>query len=208
MSLLNVWLTPAEATVAVDTDALAEDGTHVQMSKIFALAHLNAVFAARGESVFQDVLATQCQVLKPQSFDDLVDMLPEVIAAVERIAMPISGSFPEGIENRGNEIVFVGWSLKRSRMMASLCRKVSGMADWQHAEIKYFHAPPASVATDLGIPNSPKSIERFTTAQAQYMARTSGYGGGTLIVCRLTKETLSLAHALKFSDQPLAALAA
>ncbi len=200
MSLLNAWVQPSEAVLAVDTEAVSEDGRFVQTSKLYPFAHLPAAFAARGASVFHDCLAMQVHLSKVQSFDELVDRLPELIDLAEAVAQPAAGLFDARFVNRGQEIVFAGWSHRRARMQGWIFRKVDDMDHWQEGEIEHFHAPPSSVAK--GIPCEPAALELLAAAQVRYMKDACGYGGGTLIVCRVSEHELVLKHAMKFADQP------
>ena len=200
MSLLNLWVQPTEAIVAVDTDAVSEDGRSMQTSKLYSFAHLAAVFAARGASVFHDCLSLQVHLSKVQSYDELIDRLPELIELAEAVAQPHLGLFPERFVNRGQEIVFAGWSHKRSRMLGWLFRKVDDMTHWQEGEVKYFHAPPSSVAK--GIPCEPAAVEMLAAAQVRYMKEVCGFGGGTLIVCRVTETEVAFTNTMRFSELP------
>jgi hypothetical protein len=204
VSLLNFWCTPKEAVLAVDTAAVAEDGSFSQTSKLFTFPHLNAVFAARGESVFHACLSMHCHVGNPQSFDQLVAGIPAILPVVEAIVKPHRGVFDKRYANIGNELVFAGWSHERSRMLGWVFRKVADMEQWQSGEIKFFHAPPSSVATGLGIPNEPAAIERFASAQMRFMRKDSAWPGGGLIVCRATKDALSLTRVMEFAEREAA----
>lgn len=42
MSLLNCWITPAEATIAVDSDGVGQDGRRLPSSKLLPIPHLIA----------------------------------------------------------------------------------------------------------------------------------------------------------------------
>lgn len=192
MSLINVWVTPAEAIIGVDTLSAAEDGRRLHASKVFPIAHLNAVLAWRGQSIFHDCLLMHCHMVGAQSLDELIDAMPEMLARVEVLVAPhlIAGKQIDFVE--GNELVLAGWSQRRSRMLGWCFRKVGDMEDWQDGEILYCHAPKC----DEDIPNKPAFMERFARAQVRKM---NGMAGGTLIVCRVTQNGITLRHATKLA---------
>ena len=153
MSLLNAWVKPSEAVLAVDTEAVSEDGRFMQTSKLYPFAHLPAVFAARGAAVFHDCLAMQVYLSKVQSFDELVDRLPELIELAEGVASPHLGLFDARFVNRGQEIVFAGWSHRRARMQGWIFRKVDDMD--LSAFDTVFHL--ANIANDPSVDLNPYS---------------------------------------------------
>jgi hypothetical protein len=197
MSIINAYISPTEAIVGVDTLAAAQDGRRVHTSKVFPIAHLNAVIAWRGQSVFHDCLLMHCHMLNAQTLDDLIDWMPEMLGRVEQLTaqhvLSDDQAFKGGTIVDGNELVLVGWSQKRARMLGWCFRKVGDMEQWQDGEIQYCHAPRC----DDGIPNKPAAMEKYAKAQVRKMA---GMAGGTLIVCRVTRAGMTLRHTMKFPD--------
>jgi len=69
MSLLNAWIAPNEAIVAVDTDGVAENGSHISASKLLTMPHPNVVMGLRGPGTFLQYLQLRCLTANYDSFD-------------------------------------------------------------------------------------------------------------------------------------------
>ena len=71
MSLLNAWILPAEAIIAVDTDGVGDEGERMPSSKMLLVPHLNAVLALRGQLALLSYLFTRALSGSFDSFDEL-----------------------------------------------------------------------------------------------------------------------------------------
>jgi hypothetical protein len=110
MSLLNAWVTPTEAIVAVDTDGAAADGARLPSSKLLPIPHLGAVLASCGQLAYLAFVYLRAITSGFATFDEMRDAMLAMLAAAEEnipaefIAAGAAGSA------FGNELLAVGWS--------------------------------------------------------------------------------------------------
>lgn len=200
MSLLNAWVTPEEAIVAVDTEGVGRDGVRSPMCKIVALAQLGGVIAFRGQSLFFGSVAHICMSRRYQTFDELLDDLPVI---VELAASPPQWDVP-GFD--GNELIAVGWSTKQSRIVARLLTRRGGAHEFTVSEPQGCLAP-WDAGDFFGIPTEASAIERIARAQVRWMRETYANPtcGGSLIVCTIKRDAINLETRHIFEPEAIAA---
>lgn len=114
LSIVNICITKDRALVGCDTACLLgpeQGGVRAEMTKMMAFHRIGVVMAYRGESHMFKLIFAQCFfVREPESFDDLVDRMPEIVRAAR-------STRPEKLETDLTlELYVVGWSSSRGRM--------------------------------------------------------------------------------------------
>jgi hypothetical protein len=202
VSLLNAWVTPAEAIVAVDTDGVGQDGARMPSSKLLPIPHLNAVMALRGQSAFLAFLFLRCISSSFETFDEMNDAMPGVLADVDAYlpADKIVSSC-----RIGNELVLAGWSARRGRMLGRRFLKRDDMDEFSAADTE-LHVAPWHASLE-GTPTKAHAVEKLARAQVRWMREMfpNAACGGKLLVCRLTRKSLTLSHQATFQPQGVAA---
>lgn len=200
MSLLNAWITPDEALVAVDTDGVRRDGRRVSMSKLFTLPHLNAVLGFRGQSSFSASILHSCASRAFESFDELLDAL---LGLAEGGALLLSSDFKiHGHGHIDDQLIAIGWSPSRSRMFArTFVKSGKGFAvtDSQGC------IAPWDAASMAHLPKTADAVREIAKAQVNWMQAAYGLGGGTLILCKLTRSSVELRHEMTFEREEVTA---
>lgn len=181
-----------EAIVAVDTDGISQAGERKPMSKMLPIPHLPAVMGFRGQGMFAANVLQWCTCGGFASFDELVAALPGILAGVdlslpEHLKVSVQGG---GV---GNEVIAVGWSHAQGRMLGHVFSEGEDLPGFFGRERGAYIAPwdEDSMA---GIPKTAKAVERIARAQVRWMQAKIGLGGGKLIVCRVTKGSLTMNH--------------
>lgn len=196
MSLLNAWITPQEAIVAVDTDGIGPDGQRMPSSKLMYVPHANAVLAVRGQ--YAALKLVFLQALNLETFDDLADALPDLAQASE-MAMPGS-VLVEGVA-AGNEFVAVGWSDRLQRMVGRQCVRRGDMPEYTAVEIDRHISPWGEWAS--GITPVPQAVGDIARAQVAWMERTfpNAACGGNLLVASLGRDSLMIRRVEDFFQE-------
>jgi hypothetical protein len=196
VSLLNVFLESESALVAVDTDGIARDGSRKAMSKLLTLPHLPAVIAMRGSAAFMAGLFHTCTSRGFDSFDELLDELALLLRIVDASVPGFlrDPAFPD------IEIAVVGWSDRRSSMLARLYTKRGDEAEFTGRDSQGCIAP-FDQASMAGIQRTADAVHDIARAQVRYMQAEQGIGGGRLILCHVDRDGLSLHHAETFERE-------
>jgi hypothetical protein len=196
MSLLNAWISPAEAIVAVDTDGVMADGSRLVTSKLLTIPHLNSVMTSRGSGAYLQLLFLHCITENFESFDAMVNAMPALLKRVDADAPAHT-----------NEGLVVGWSDHRRRMSgrAFARRDRAGETKLESEEADFIVSPwDASLS---GISTKVAAVEKLASAQVRFMRRNfpNATCGGKLIVCRATKTSITTTHRMQFQAEEMAA---
>lgn len=203
MSLLNAWITPTDAIVAVDTDGVREDGARFPTSKLLPIPHLNAVIAMRGQSAFLAFLFLRCISSSFDSFDELNDAMPALLADVNE-------TLPDEILVKncriGNELLIAGWSNRRHRMLGRQFIMRDDMPEFAASEFD-FHISPWHASSMSHLPRKAHAVEKLARAQVQWMRSTfpNAACGGKLLVCQIGRRSITTSHRSSFQIQEVAA---
>lgn len=192
MSLLNAWITPAAALVAVDTDGAGFDGARMSASKLLPIPHLNAVVAIRGQLAFLSFVFLRCISSPFESFDDLVDALPVVLREADRL---IAAEYVVAGCAQGNELIAVGWSDRKGAMCGMQFVKRDAMERFTVEEADFHVSPYGTALSDLHI--GPSNVEAIARAQVGWMRESFGAPcGGRLLLCNLDRHAMSVRHGI------------
>lgn len=198
MSLLDAWIQPTEATVAVDTDGAALDGSPMPTSKLLALPHLGAVLALRGQAAFLAMLFVR-SVSGFGAFDELTDAMGGLVAETDAL---VPGALIAGGPVVGNELLVVGWSERRSRMVGLQYVKRGEMVAFSEREVDR-HVSPWDAKAMAGVQPVAPALERLARSQVRWM-RESFPGaacGGRLLIAHLTRKSVSIMQGAKFPEE-------
>src|SRR5258708_34091772 len=79
MTILNVWITPESVLLGCDSEvADGKGGKRGHITKFFAMPHIDAVVAHRGDGLFFTGVLSACYA-SLHGFDDLSDALGQVL---------------------------------------------------------------------------------------------------------------------------------
>jgi len=193
MTILNVWLNEAQASVAVDTVSAQSDiSSGGEMSKLLVLPHANVVFAARGS---MDWLRWTFEFFhhKPYDMDSIERDIAVGLAtarrfllsrmAAERVKLPLA-----------LELVVVGWSAARNSIVG--LRSVVDADGIAATSIinGWVMAPWDLAALGEPRPSRPDDAELLSVAGRQLahyrpLYPNAGFGG-RLIVAEITRGSM------------------
>lgn len=186
MSLLNVWVSPERALVAVDTDGVTSEGEHVEMSKLLVLAHANTVFGFRGDRRFMhDLFATYYLAAAAVDFDAIVAALPEMLASV------ILAFRAPSIAPQPYQFAVVGWSPAEGRVCGRWYTGNTGEdgydVDGLGARVAPWHGTEAA-----RVPDSEDSIRWLAERQVRWLREEGTAGGGNLLIAEVAKDDMTV----------------
>lgn len=196
MSLLNAWITPDEAIVAVDSDGVDREGEHKTLSKLLTIPALPAVLAMRGSNVFLANVFHLCVLRCFDSFDALLGDLPGILQFAD-VTLPAhlrDPKFPDV------ELVAIGWSHEQSRVLGRLYAKRGDAEEFTAKDTEGFIAP-YDAETMADIPTAVESLAAIARAQVRYMRRMAGLGGGRLVVANISRDAVSVHHGMEFETE-------
>lgn len=184
MSLLNVWVSPERALIAVDTDAITPDGQHFGMSKLLVLPHAETVFAFRGDRRFMHDLfgrfyLARCDV----DLDAIMSGMGEMLASV------ILGLRQAGEAPLSYEVAVVGWSASEARVRGFWCTGRTDEDDWDLEEITSARVTPWRLPNLRMTPNV-EGMRELAVQQAEWLRADGDAGGGRLLVAQLTRREI------------------
>lgn len=190
MSLLNAWIAPDAAVIAVDTVGMAADGSPLHASKLVVVPHLNAVIGIRGQLALLTWLAVRANSAGFATFDDLLDAMPGMLAeagaAVGDHLNVLGGSVP------GYEVLVAGWSARQGRIVGRQFIRRDDMPDTSIVRDVDRHISPWHPSLE-GLPTEPHGLEQLAGGQVLFM-RTAfdAHCGGKLTIARLTRGAMTL----------------
>lgn len=183
MSLCNVQVEPHRALVAVDTACLSR-GRLTEGSKLAVLPHMMAVLAGRGMTGFLGMVHAYYLEL-PADFDDTEGDLRLTLNVLRThliTAHPVHATAFEA------EIVLVGYSPSRGRMVAALCRCPAGAKEFTYQPIPWC---VLGAHADLGEIPPMSSVEAMEALARRQVALFRQRDPSTAIGGRLLIATLS-----------------
>lgn len=184
MSLLNAWTSDDQAIIAVDTDGAAADGERLPTSKLLTIPHLGVVLALRGQAVFFHYVYLHCLSGGFDTFDQLDDALPDILADVD---MKVPRALLTENAPAGNVLVVVGWSDRNNAITGRQFVKRDDMAEFSASDFGMHIAPWHESMPD--IEKIPANVEEIARAQVAWMRSEFGPTscGGRLLLTRIKK---------------------
>lgn len=213
MSLLNVYVAAHRALVGVDTACGAIPGDPVaewmarsapgqslpaHVSKVFPIAHLGAVLAARGTHTFlMDVVgpAAACA-----SVDELEDVLPKILEAADQAHANRCRHFglPDQVTHAAQELLLVGWSAREGGMIATIYEREAGPSQaFTVDQVEAWAAPWETSYGQAIEPRTDHDMLQLARAQVSHSRRDHPGApiGGRLIVAEVTREAIAIRQA-------------
>jgi hypothetical protein len=202
MSLLNAWISPTAAIVAVDTDGVGQDGARMPSSKLLPIPHLNAVLALRGQSALLSFVFVRCISSGFETFDQLADALPAMLIEAED---SVDDEHLVDGPQIGNELLAVGWSDRKGQMAGRQFVKRGDMTEFSETDAAFHVSPWHASLQRQKI--EPQALDQIARAQVRWMRETfpNAACGGTLVVCSLNRKAMGLTHKFNFEDARKAA---
>lgn len=186
MSLLNVWVSPERALVAVDTDGMTPGGPHFGMSKLLPLVHAQTVFAGRGDRRFLWDLFSRYHLANADvDYDAIIDSLPQLLASV------IAGLRQDGYAPFDYQFAIVGWSPVQQRVSG---RWYVGRTDDDGYDVDELGArvAPWQDTEAARVPDSHQNIRWLAERQVSWLRAEGAAGGGDLLVTEVSKDQLTI----------------
>lgn len=203
MSLLNVWVSPARALVAVDTLCNVGASATIHASKLLVLPHANLVLAGRGDLVMFAALVNQVQ-LQSESVDidtlaaRIAGMLDSAVAARNEYATKLG----HGCSFEAGEYVLVGWSKSQNRVIGIACERLQG-----ERYARCYPIEPWRIAPDAEWENPPPvhSVAAMETVARQQVAfqrevLPSAAIGGQLHVAHIMRDAITVTRVCSLED--------
>ena len=193
MSILNVWVSPDRALVAVDTHTFTAGPDRVERlietSKMLVLPHANMVMAMRGDGLLLSEMFTiahrsALEVDVPVLLSSLVELAETAKARLERDSP--SYKFREA------EIVVVGWSPMHERIVGGVCHRLHGQERFEYAVIEPWRiGPDANWQSPPDSPDTPAKMVTLARDQVRFMraAFPESAIGGRLLVAEVTPDS-------------------
>lgn len=212
MSLVNVYLEPERALVAVDTlagmapavpvnertqEALARCSDGLHTAKCNYSPHINTVIAGRGDNLFAVALFSALQTATPQNFDDAAAITPQLLESV-RVQVTELRKQMAGIERfEGAEVVMVGWSPALKRMEGVRWTRWPSSSSFEVKRIgRALMLPDAEWEQTPDAPDTLEKMERVARDQVAYVKRRYPAGqylcGGSLLVTEITRDAITV----------------
>lgn len=184
MSLLNVWVSPDRALIAVDTDGMTPGGPHFGMSKLLPLVHAQTVFVGRGDRRFLWDLFSRYHLANADvDYDAIVDSLPTLLASV------IAGLRQDEREHFEYQFAIVGWSSAQERVCG---RWYVGRTDDDGYDVDELGARVAPWQSKEAprVPDSQENIRWLAERQVAWLQSEGSAGGGRLLVAHITRREI------------------
>lgn len=195
MSILNVWLTPDCATVGVDTETIALNGTTGHTSKLIPLIHMNSVIACRGQLLFLTILFEICHSNPIYDLDNLLAALSENLSALFKKFLEVGGTvgIPDTPNLDGNEVIVVGWSNQLKRIIGRAYIQTNRADGFHEKEIDGRYIAPGDMTLPVRTA-SPEDIERLVLAQVRLTDEKAPgeAAGGRFIIADLSRDLMTI----------------
>ena len=204
MSILNCYVGPSHALVAVDTRSIDDAGNAVHVQKIMILPHLNAAIAFRGSLFFQ-ALALANIYVSGLELEELFAAASSLLSNARKNALAIAENQEHANLDRlrgRQEAVLVGWSIKESRMLGCVYQNELLKNEFaeQLIESEHCYKSPFDPEHPEGVPEMPCStvdeiinLARKQKAVAErYRACELGAPGGNLLIARIDGDGVAI----------------
>lgn len=200
MSILNCYVEPQRAVLAVDSLSAWVGDTRRHVCKLFPLCHASMIIAGRGH-VAMPVSVHQMCAYAVESFDGFLEHWQQILADALQIAARSVEATGKGLhETDGGrqEIVAVGWSEKRGQIEGWLY-SYDGANTFMPTRIDGATYGPGdeSFVARFPAPWNQTSLIKLARAQLELLQRTAPalVTGGRLIIAQLVPGGMTIAPA-------------
>ncbi|WP_457788325.1 hypothetical protein [Pseudomonas sp. PL-6] len=202
MSILNVFITPEESLIGVDTEGVFPDGTALEFGKMIAAPAANAVVAFRGNS-------RVLQMASPSifCFGGEIERMAEGMPALINDAIDLARkNFQVPEEALGLDLALVGYSQAEGRVVGHLFRRAAGNYEIRADRIESRFMSPYWGPEDVpkGLPESRSGIEMLARIQNRLAReREPGFAsGGRYLIASVKQHSISIEQAFEFPPRP------
>lgn len=173
-------------------------------TKFVALAHLNAVIAHRGWSMFFGMVAFHALQDDATDLDALLGNMPEIIKLSFDAALRLKTAIPDMTDALmdGQDIAVAGWSPQHGRMIGAHYRQTDRKEGFVHQEIKPCLCLPADALSydecanvdDIeGSIRVAKLQQKWIEGEEQEQGAPGVYaGGGRLMVAQIDPQGITI----------------
>jgi hypothetical protein len=190
MSLLNAWVSPKRALVAVDTDGLlVGSGEHFSFSKLIPLAHARTVIAARGDAAFLHCLFTYYFTTNRAEVSRDYDAM--AAHALHAIAVAQGHWKMNSAANTPYQFVMVGWSPAKGRMVGLRFKGETDDVGTDQEDLEQLIAPEVDGCQGIQ-PTNDTNMIRLAGPQSRWLREQGAAGGGELIIAELSKSAIDI----------------
>jgi len=184
MSLLNAFVRPDRALVAVDTDTVLGGASHGERSKLLVLPHAQVVFAARGDLAhFQLTFGNMLQN-EVGSYDEAISFLPHVLAWA-------NAHYRQQGRRENYQLAIVGFSDSSQGIEGSWAIGDTAEDDFDLSPLAQRCAPWEA---EMGVPELPSTMDatmRVASIQAQWLRLQGVAGGGRIVFAEVTRSSIA-----------------
>ncbi|MGH8433307.1 MAG: hypothetical protein ACRERX_02240 [Pseudomonas sp.] len=198
MSILNVFITPEEGLVGVDTESVMPDGSIHEAGKMIAVPAAGAVIAFRGTD-YVLMAASPSLVCFGGTLEQLAEWIPDLF----RQSFDYCRTHYQATEEAlGMDLALVGYSEAEERVVGHLFRRAIDSEEIRADRIHTRYRSPLWSEEDLppGIPaDRPGMI-----ALAQHQSRLARErmpefaAGGRFLIAEVRRHSISIEKALDF----------
>jgi hypothetical protein len=200
VSLLNVWIEPGRALVAVDTAgamfSASELVARTEASKMLHLPHQNVILAARGETYFFGfVFGAIHHGGLGNDFDELESGIAAALPSLLQQYLLYQGTGGLDRSNMEIELVLVGFSKKRNRMAGCAYELWPGDSAFKATGIDLWRIGPWDAGWPKApMPNDDLMMRLIARDQVKHMRATHPDCaiGGRLLMAELGPENVTI----------------
>ncbi len=186
MSLLNAWVQPSEAVLAVDVLGARVDGSLFPSSKLLPVPHLGCALAVRGQAALLQGLFLRAAGAGFATFDEINEAMLAVLEdLIESMPPRLLVEAPH--VSSGNIVVLAGWSDARGGVVGRKFVQRAAGEPFTAADFTTLLTPWPPALQHL--PTTARESEEIARAQCGWMRATypGAACGGKLVLCRLTR---------------------
>jgi hypothetical protein len=192
VSILNVFVTPDRAMVAVDTEGLDQSGARGEIAKLFPLAHLNAILAFRGSSTFAAAVACEICAALGEEVDDLPARLEAIFpVAIDHIRKAVTDEQFDRL--KGQNVVLLAYSSRLQRIIDMSWSNETGV--FLRAGCGPIYAAPwYDSLSRCEAPTSPEKMAALAMHQCEVLREKEPTqpAGGRLICAELGRDGIKI----------------
>ncbi|HKQ25449.1 MAG TPA: hypothetical protein VJT81_13490 [Burkholderiales bacterium] len=206
MSILNLFIGPEKALLAVDTEGLLPDGSKASVSKMYALPHIHAVMGFRGHTLLMNCVYNSFSLIKIDSFDDFLEVIPKSWPGTFKAACDVAKQIRlDRSLIASMELVVVGWSQKRECLFGREFYQNTVAEGLVAKDIVDPYMAPWDESIASFRPFNVFEMERLARLQVQLLhEKAPGHpGGGRLIVCEMAPGAMLIRAACNLESEPV-----
>jgi len=191
MSLFNAFHMGDHVLISADTEAVFEDGSRSNVSKMLTIPHANAVIAVRGSMAV--LTEAHSQFASLSDFDEMLKFADVVI----QYALAKHGDNDLGEFGKGVEMILAGYSKQAGKLTINLFRcKALGDDVEEHLDLQNVICPGDLNITLEGVSASKAGLVVLTGRQVKAIRDSAPEcaAGGNLVIAEIRPRSILLEH--------------